>query len=266
MWHSALAAAGAMLQYHVLVGGLGGVITVIVGGVISAIAIRSGKRTAVRPATNAEAAPVSQRSAPPVSYGETAPPTSPARRLHPGPVSLSEPPAPQPDEDEATLSNLFNPDLFSGDAAEPGAMRAELVNTPPPVLHPYRTLAEEWRANAAPPHSPDLTHAPIWNQSPFARPDTALGASGEAALAFDATPVTDPPIWRVGSISQRLSFASASGDVAPQAESFTPSAPIWTSWLRPGAATESAMPPEALTPGDGVEPEPPIWPSFLRRK
>lgn len=266
MWHSALAAAGAVMQYHGLVSSLGGVITVIVGGIISAIAIRSGKRTAVRPARNAEAAPVSRRPAPPVSYGEPAPPTNSARRLHPGPISLSEPSSPQRDEDDETPTSLFNPDLFSTDTAEPEMTLAELANTPLPVLRSHRSLAAEWRANASPLHSPDLAYAPIWNRSPFARPDVMRDASTEASLAFDAPTVTEPPIWRVGSVSQRLSFASAPGDVTPpQVESFSTSAPVWTSWVRPGDATESATQPEAPAAKDEAEPKPPIWSSFLRQ-
>lgn len=269
MWHSALAAAGATMQYHLFVGGLGGVITVVVGGIISAIAIRNAKRTAVRPATNAEPAPAARRPAPPVSYGEPAPPTSPARRLHPGPISLSEPPSPQPDENKATPASMFNPDLFSSNDARPDVTLAELAKTPPPVLRPHRSLAEEWRANAAPAPGPDLTHAPIWNRSPFARPAALPDASGETPLVFESAAAVEPPIWRIGSISQRLSFASAPSEMAaPSVESFTTPAPIWPSWLRPSAAAEDAA--QRLTPpagdaGDGGESDPPIWPSFLRQ-
>jgi len=90
---------------------------------------------------------------------------------------------------------------------------------------------------------------------------------GAEPLVFEEAAASEPPIWRVGSLSQRLSFASAPDEMAaPSVEAFTTPAPIWASWLRPAVA-ESAQA-ETRAAGDaedGSEPEPPIWSSFLRQ-
>ena len=127
MWHSATASAVALLQEpHLLVGGLGGVIAVIVGGVVSIIVARASKRTLAQPAANPQPAPASRRPPAPPDYGVPAPPTSPSRRLHPGPISLGAPARPQRDDAEPVSTSLFNPDILTSPQAEPAETLAEL--------------------------------------------------------------------------------------------------------------------------------------------
>lgn len=281
MWQSATALAELLArQQHLLFGGLGETIAVIVGGVVSVITMRKITRSSARPAPTP--APVSRRPAAPPAYGAPAPPTAPSRRLHPGPVSLS---APTPKasspkvttperkaegEDDAPQSSLFNPDIF------------ERPQPAPPMLRPISAITAEWRAQAAAASSTlDLTSslttpAPIWNRAPFARP-----AAPEAAahLALDLAPraavVIAPPIWRRPDVAPDVVPDVAPGMEPREAErpASADTAPIWGSWL--SAASDTAddardvRPVERLEAPDEVandEPSPPIWSSFLRRE
>jgi hypothetical protein len=270
MWQSATAAAVALAQQqHLLFGGLGGIIAVIVGGVISVIAMRNVKRSEAQPAPSPQPAPASRRHNPPAIYGEPAPPTIPSRRLHPGPISLSEPPSPQQRDDDEFATNLFDPDIFSdGQTApeEPTETSDALTSTALPLLRPASHLTAEWRAQAAPP--PSHSHAPIWNrQTPFSRP----AATTDSPSAFESLASVVPPIWRLGSLIERnvgilaptetsaLSFA----DPAPTY------APVWASWLRPAAPDAERTPinDAAEEPSEtAADAAPPIWSSFLRQE
>lgn len=281
MWHST-ASAVALLQQHMLVSGLGGVIAVIVGGAVSIIAMRANRRTAARPATNPQPAPASHRPSTPPVYGIPAPPTSPSRRLHPGPISLGAPAKPERDDDERVSTSLFNPDIFAGAQAEPEETLAELSATAMPsassvpLLRSASSIAAEWRAQATPTPTPIPTPAPIWSQSPLAR----FGANGDAPVAPVAPEMTvasAPPVWR--SLSAHMDAAEpASLDPAAPASLTTSDtlavhAPIWQSRLH---ALDAAAP---ASDGDDVRtPETasdetydardasaaPIWPSYLR--
>ncbi|HEY7848902.1 MAG TPA: hypothetical protein VIC27_02500 [Ktedonobacterales bacterium] len=276
MWHSATAAAVALLQQpHLLIGGLGGVIAVIVGGVVSIITLRNSRRSVARPAMNPQPAPASRRPAAPPVYGAPAPPTSPARRLHPGPISLSAPTRPQRDNDDQRVStSLFNPDLgadLGADAhaepALPDDTLAELGSSVP-LLRPSSGIVAEWRAQAAPPPAPDLTHAPIWNRSPFAQPEAATEAHSVAQINFTIA----PPIW--APVSARMAAAEPAPPDAESLVSFASHtsihAPIWDSWLcAPDAAThasaaDEAHLAEARNEDASGETDLPIWPSSLR--
>lgn len=274
MWHSATAAAVALLQEpHLLVGGLGGVIAVIVGGVVSVITLRNARRSVAQPAPSPQPAPASRRHAPPIGYGESAPPTSPARRLYSGPITLQEPPSPQPAQDEPASAeppesseptestSLFNPDIFSGADIQPGDPFAGPSFTPSSTLRSARSLAAEWRAQAAPLPPEHLTHAPIWNSAPFARPESALDAKDPLVAEMEAS--IAPPIWRVGYLSERFADAPAE-QLESTAEPLATAAPIWSSWLRPANSAEEVSPPDTFPATDTVESEPPIWSSFLR--
>lgn len=270
MWQSATALAELLArQQHLLFGGLGEAIAVIVGGVVSVITMRKITRSGARPAPTP--APVSRRPAAPPAYGAPAPPTAPARRLHSGPVSLSAPTPPSPTpkastperhaegEDDAPQSSLFNPDIF------------ERPQPAPPMLRPISAITAEWRAQAAASPALDLTTpAPIWNRALFARP--AAAAHPDLDLAPKAAVVIAPPIWRRP--------ATSAPDVAPGMEPMeaerplsADAAPIWGSWLSAasGAADDAhdVRPIERLeAPGEATndEPNPPIWSSFLRRE
>lgn len=272
MWHSVTAAAVALVQQHLFVGGLGGIIAVIAGGIASIGVIRSAKRNTARPAPSPQPAPVSRRPTPSGGFGESAPPTSPARRLHPGPISLSEPSQPQTpgqeqqeqQEQAEPLGALFDPDLFSAssepDVAQESALpEARLVWAP--VLRPISSLASEWRSQAAP--LPEHTHAPIWNTAPFVFPVVASqmdDVGGLGSLSFD------PPIWRAGYLSERLRPATAPLEASEAPH--TTSTPIWPSWLRAPERAEhiggagTARLPDAPTDQDATNA--PIWPSYLR--
>jgi hypothetical protein len=275
MWQSAMASAVLLLsQQHLLFGGLGEAIAVIVGGVVSVISMRKVIRSSARPAPTP--APVSRRPAAPPAYGAPAPPTAPARRLHPGPVSLSAPTPPSStpsstptrhaeSEEDAPLSSLFNPDIF------------ERPQPAPPMLRPISAITAEWRAQAAASSALDpapnvTTPAPIWNRAPFARPAAsevaprlALGLAPEAGL-FIA-----PPIWRRPAASAPA-VAPALEPMDGERAAPVSAAPIWGSWLKaPDAADDAsnARPVERLeAPGETAndEPNPPIWSSFLRRE
>lgn len=292
MWHSATASAVALLQeQHLLIGGLGGVIAVIVGGVVSILAARASRRTAVRPAANTQPAPASRRPAAPPVYGAPAPPTSPSRRLHPGPVTLGAPARPQRD-DEHVSTSLFNPDVFAGAQAEPEETLAELGASAPsasslplssiPLLRSPSSITAEWRGQAthglAPePTSeltPELTHTPIWNRSPFAW----SSASVDAPDAPEITPLTltsAPPIWR--SLGARVADA-APVSVDPQTpaplaafESFARHTPVWQSRLpalgtaTPATDGDAARAPETASDASDAS-APPIWSSYLRQE
>jgi hypothetical protein len=285
MWHSATASAVALLQeQHLLIGGLGGVIAVIVGGVVSIIAARASRRTAVRPASNPQPAPASRRPVAPPVYGTPAPPTSPSRRLHPGPVSLGAPARPQRDDDEHVSTSLFNPDIFAGAQAEPEETLAELGASTPsassiPLLRPASGITAEWRGQATsvstPTLPPELTHAPIWNRSPFAWP----GVSVDASVAPEITSLTltsAPPVWR----SPGARMADAAPDSRdPQApaslaafDAFAAHTPVWQSRLPAlDAATPASDGDEARAPETASDARdesdasaPPIWSSYLR--
>lgn len=263
MWQSVIVSAVTLTQQHLLFSGLGGIIAVIVGGVVSAVALKQSKRAAVRPAPNPQPAPASRRPKPPTSYAEPAPPTSPARRLHPGPISFSEPPVPKPDEQDEQGSSLFNPDLFSAEPAAPDEAPADLATTTLPLLRPASALAEEWRAQTPPTPIVGLTHAPVWNRAPFAKP-----AAPDTAPSVFATPASgEPPIWRTNFLYARQWLSGAAMELTLADESLVIQphamhAPIWSSYLRPGAAEGSASGVEAAE--SATETEPPIWPSFLR--
>jgi hypothetical protein len=288
MWHSATASAVALLQeQHLLIGGLGGVIAVIVGGVVSILAARASRRTAVRPAANPQPAPASRRPAAPPVYGAPAPPTSPSRRLHPGPVSLGAPARPQRD-DEHVSTSLFNPDIFGGAQDEPEETLAELGASAPsassiplssiPLLRPASSITAEWRGQAthvlASELTPDLTHAPIWNRSPFAWSGASVDAPG--APEITSTPLTSaPPVWR--SLGARVADA-APVSVDPQTpaplaafESFAPHTPIWQSRLpaldtaTPATDGDAARAPETASDTSDAS-APPIWSSYLRQE
>lgn len=269
MWQSATALAGLLApQQHLLFGGLGEAIAVIVGGVVSVITLRRATRSAApRPAPTA--APVSRRPAAPPAYGAPAPPTAPARRLHPGPISLSAPaPEPKPHaegDDDAPMSSLFNPDVF------------ERPQSAPPLLRPISVITAEWRTQMA--ASPStLAPAPIWNHAPFARPARPEAA---APLALDPLPdaalIIAPPIWRRPAPSapdiESLESLESLGAELPSPAS---AAPVWGSWLSAGGANSPAddaraaqSPAQRLdAPGESASDEqrPPIWSSFLRRE
>jgi hypothetical protein len=270
MWQSATASAVDLLhQQRLLFGGLGGIIAVIVGGVVSVGAIRNSRRRVAQPAPSAQPAPASRRPAARPTYGEPAPPTSPARRLHPGPVSLSAPVTPRHDGDEEAGAevgaSLFNPDVFASKRDEPEDSLAELATLAAvPLLRPTSSIAAEWRAQATPLPASSLTHAPIWNRAPFARPDTPTAAP----IAFEMSATIAPPVWPLS-----LASAPTVAPAQPGAESFTSltsHVPVWDHWLRASSAPTSASVadearlPEALGGEADAEPEPPIWPSFLR--
>lgn len=255
MWHSATAAAVALLQQHLFFGGLGGVIAVIVGGVVSVITLRNANRSAARPAPIPSPAPASRRPTTPASYGEPAPPTSPARRLHPGSIAMREPTSPTPaSEDAEPSANLFDPDLFStGSGGSSHALRARA------------SLASEWRAQAEP--IPDVTHAPVWNTTPFGGPDTSI----DIPVNVEPLPAIDPPIWRAGYLGERLRLTDTPMESAalPMEQSLLAPPPVWSSWLRPpdGAPLfNDAMEARQFdTPAtDERATHPPIWPSYLR--
>jgi len=282
MWHSATASAVALLQeQHLLIGGLGGVIAVIVGGVVSILAARASRRAAARPAPNPQPAPASRRPVAPPVYGAPAPPTSPSRRLHPGPVSLGAPARPQRDDDEPVSTSLFNPDIFAGAQAEPEETLAELGASAPsassiPLLRPASGITAEWRGQASPASTPaltpELTHAPIWNRSPFA----GSSASVDAPIAPEITPIpltSAPPVWR--SLSARVADA-APVSLDPQApaslaafDTFAAHTPLWRSRLpaldsaTPASDDDEARAPEPASDARD-ECAPPIWSSYLR--
>lgn len=288
MWQSATASALALaLQQHLLFGGLGEAIAVIVGGVVSVIALRKAKRAAVRPAPAPRPAPTHPRDAAPPAYGEPAPPTTPDRRLHPGPISLSAPTPPPArhdgdDEQRGIATSLFNPEIFQEMLQRDDPVIApspSLQPSAPPVLRPLGQLSAEWRAQSSSSSPPDpasrlsshRASTPIWNHAPFARP------TSEVRLALDLAPEVSaamaPPIWRT-SITAEPTTLAALAEAAP--------APIWASWLGStlGAsrATEAASatnmerleaPGEAdSTAADEAESaeQAPIWSSFLRRE
>jgi hypothetical protein len=268
MWQSATAFVGLLAhQQHLLFGGLGEAIAVIVGGVVSVITLRRATRSAApRPAPTA--APVSRRPAAPPAYGAPAPPTAPARRLHPGPISLSAPtPSPKPEghaesDDNAPMSSLFNPDIF------------EHPQSAPPLLRPISAITAEWRAQMA--ASPStLAPAPIWNRTPFARPARPEAAAPLALdPLLDAALVIAPPVWRrPGASAPDVESPESLGAELPSPAS---AAPVWGSWLSAGGANSPAddaraaqLPAQRLdAPGESASDEqhPPIWSSFLRRE
>lgn len=279
MWQSAVASTIALaLQQHLLFGGLGEAIAVIVGGVVSVIALRQAKRSAARPAPAPRPAPASPRTAAPPAFGESAPPTTPDRRLHPGPISLSAPTPPSPPDGEETgiPTTLFHPEIL---AADPQI--AASLSPAPPVLRPLGQLSAEWRAQSSASSSsspldpaPSLAHAPVWNHAPFARPASVVRVAPD--LAPEAGAAIRPPIWRAPIIAEPTA-PSAAAEATPETR-----APVWASWLgsTPGAtlgasrATDAASVERFEAPGEAgsiaadqaesVEPTPPIWPSFLR--
>lgn len=157
MLHVAAAAFSALMQQHFVSSGLGGVIAAVVGGVIATVVARANKRSAPTPAPASQPTPERERHAPSGGYGQPAPPTSPARRLHAGPIVFTEPtPSQQEDDDGAsTPSTPLNPDTPSS-SAEP----TSLPMMSSPLFQPHSTL---------------------WNRKPFAPSDS---------LDFDA-PSTD---------------------------------------------------------------------------
>ncbi len=266
MWES-IAPVGALVSDHLMLGGLGGVITVIVGGIASVIAWRSSKRAVARPAPSPEARPVSRRAAPPIGYGEPAPPTSPARRLHPGPISMrgATPPQPEPAQDEnASQASLFNPDLLPHTSAEGPSYVA-------PVWRSNSAIMEEWRAQEHP--TPDIMplHRPFWTSASLTRPSAIadLGASylgAEAPLTIDPSLPLEPPVWDSGFRGARVRLASMSTDALELGD--TPmSAPVWTSHGPPSAlpGADYSIPADAVADEDAIECEPPIWSSFADR-
>ncbi|HZC07432.1 MAG TPA: hypothetical protein VE338_17490 [Ktedonobacterales bacterium] len=275
MWQSSTPAAVAILHMqHLFVGGLGGIIAVVVGGVVSVITLRANKRAA-QPAPAPQRAPASRRTPSAPAYAEPAPPTSPARRLHPGPISLSAPGGPQPDDGEQRVtSSLFDPDILSAaPSAQEDDTLAELGRSAP-ILRSASHISAEWRAQAAPLSPPEVTHAPIWNRSPFARPraSTSLSLDGLSSSPFTLT--SAPPIWRSTGASA-LFGPSAQPDTVAGAHTgaemtalFATPAPIWTSRLRPRGEEPVAERDARLSNTENqasVDSEAPIWPSYLLR-
>lgn len=270
MWES-IAPVGALVSDHLMLGGLGGVITVIVGGIASVIAWRSSKRAVARPAPSPapspEARPVSRRAAPPIGYGESAPPTSPARRLYPGPISMrgATPPQPEPAQDEnASQASFFNPDLLSSASTEEPPFVA-------PVWRSNSAIMEEWRAQEHP--TPDVMplHRPFWTSVSLTRASAIadLGASylgDEAPLPIDPSLQIEPPIWDSGFRGARVQLASLSTDALELGDA-PMSAPVWTSHGAPSAlpGADYSIPADAVADEDAIECEPPIWSSFSDR-
>lgn len=268
MLESAIAPVGALISDHLMLGGLGGVITVIVGGIATVIAWRGSKRAVARPAPNPEAPPAIRRAAPPRGYGESAPPTSPARRLHPGPITMSgvTHPRPEPAPDEnASATSLFNPDLLSNNIA---------TEEPPFTAPVWRTNSEivaELRAQDLP--TPDALplHRPFWTTASLTRasaiPDlTAIpDLADEAPLPFDPSLVIEPPVWSTGFGSARVRLASLSADALGAAEE-PMSAPVWPSHGAPHALPEEgSIAADAAANAGEIECEPPLWSSLTDR-
>lgn len=273
MWQSATPATVAMLpEQHLFIGGLGGVIAVV-GGVISVITLRATRRS-TRPAVLPRAAEPDRPASSRPAYGEPAPPTSPARRLHPGPVSLSAPTRPDgPDDDHPHIStSLFDPDLHGAGPSEPEPETLAELRGAPPVLRPSSHFSAAWRAQVTPAQESEPAHAPIWQRSSFLQP----GDGARVALDGVSAPASDlmsaPPIWRTAGASALFGVSSPTEAQAPthadpaapteEAAHIATSAPIWSSWLRPRAADPSVA---RLDERNGaiVESEPPIWPSPL---
>jgi hypothetical protein len=272
MWHATMAALAALLQQHLLFDGLGGVITAVVGGVIAAVVMRANKRNAARPAPIAQPAPDSRRSTPPASYGDYAPPTSPARRLYSGPIVLSEPTPPQSaadDEEHTPSASLFNPDaIVTGVPVEPSDLLAVAPHATAPILRSNSSIVAAWRDQAAAtPSNTSIIHTALWSRTLFGRPE--LDDMLSTSYATSAT-MAAPPIWHMGFVGAGQREASV--ESPPLAAMMEPPlgqpAPIWASWLHtpvasPLGATEGHLRDE-LTAEAASEPEPPIWPSFLR--
>jgi hypothetical protein len=243
MWYAAQSALVAMLQPHLVITGLGGVIAAAVGGVIATVIMRIGKRST---APRVQPAPAPERRTPPsAGYGETAPPTAPARRLHPGPIALSEPPASDSADDE-------QPALV----ATPPQPEATLTpSTVAPILPPTERIAAAWRAEQPP--TVDVQHRGLWGRKPFAPPEDV-----EPPLAFESQ---QAPIWRSEFLAANTQFEALETFEASPAGEFSPasSAPIWGSWLHaaPHAAPEATDTPSVEPSHEG---QAPIWPSFLR--
>ncbi|HEX8733231.1 MAG TPA: hypothetical protein VF725_14360 [Ktedonobacterales bacterium] len=263
MWQFALAPFGALFNSHPLMSGLGGVITVIVGGIASAIALRSAKRGAARPAASPEAAPARQRPAPPISYGAPAPPTSPSRRLHPGPISLrpSTPQAEPPNDEAEPGMSHFKPDILT-------AAPDETYTAP---LWPTRGGAKPRVQTGAATPEPDSMPAPVWT-SPRTRGSRPADHASEASLTMEA------PIWSASLLSARLRLANATntppdGPEAPEAPDALAEppmiAPVWTTRARlvrtEARARMSEVAPAEAEAGEDDGIEPPIWPSRARR-
>lgn len=268
MWYSALAAAIALPhEQHLLIGGLGGVIAVIVGGIVSVISMRNVRRSATPPAATPQPAPTSRRGSTPPTYAAPAPPTSPARRLHPGPIALSAPTRPSSDDDDfhhgGIATNLFDPDILDARQGEPGASV--------PLLRGASDLLAEWRAQTtpAPAHlsAPGHSHAPIWNRSPFAPPEPLTDARAASAISFTSA----PPIWHSMGASSPVAPAQSEAEALA---SFAAPAPIWDSWLHasdtPSAPDLSdasdALRRSAALGEESAECAAPIWPSYLSEK
>lgn len=257
MWQFTITPVGDILHGHLLMGGLGGVITVIVGGIASVIAWRSAKRSAARPAPSPETPAIHRRPVPPISYGETAPPTSPARRLHPGPVSLSpSTPRPEPKQDDTEPgANLFNPDLSASASTPETAFTA-------PVWHTRDAIAAQSSIHAPLALEHDALPMPLWT-TPLTRNRRLPDLLGETPLIIEApSRVMEAPVWGASLLGGRLRLASATAetpdalDVAAQPMT----APVWTTSARPAETTEAEA---ALVEADASEAvdeiEPPIW-------
>lgn len=280
MWQSATSATVTMLpEQHLFVGGLGGVIAVI-GGIISIITFRANRRGAARPAIVPRAAEPDHPSSVRPAYAEPAPPTSPARRLHPGPISMSAPKRPDgSDDDRPHIStSLFDPDLQVGAPTGQETETLAELRDAPPILRPSSYFSAAWRAQTAPIQESEPAHAPIWNRSPFLRPESATQHMLNGAASPTSDLMSAPPVWRTSGARALFGLSSSTdAQTTAQADSrattetpaqYTSAAPVWSSWLRPRAADpmraaerEAARLDEHDT--TTVEPEPPIWPSRL---
>lgn len=280
MWQSATPAiVGFASVQHLFVGELGGVIAVV-GGIISIITLRATRRAA-RPAVIPRAAEPDPPSSTRPVYAEPAPPTSPARRLHPGPISLSAPTTPNGADDERphVSTSLFDPDLHISAPTEPEAETLAELGGAPPILRTSSHFSAAWRAQATPIQETDPTHTPIWHRSPFLQTGSAARLALDGASTSSTSDLLSaPPIWRSAGTSALFGLASptdaqASAQAAPGATSetpatFTASAPIWSSWAHP-RATDSLRAAErdvaALSEDNptSTQPEPPIWSSRL---
>lgn len=238
MWYAAQSALVAMLQPHLLFTGLGGVIAAAVGGVIATVIMRIGKRST---APRVQPAPAPERRTPPgAGYGETAPPPVPARRLHPGPIALSEPESPSDsaDDDRPALT-----------ATLPLPEATIAPTTDAPILPPTERIVAAWRAEQSP--TVDVQHRGLWGRKPFAPPEDV-----EPPLAFESQ---QAPVWRSGFLAAPQFEALETFEASPADESSAASAPIWGSWLH--AAPETPGTPAVESSHEG---QAPIWPSFLR--
>jgi hypothetical protein len=175
MLHVAAAAFSALMQQHFVSSGLGGVIAAVVGGVIAAVVARANKRSAPTPAPVPQPAPDRERHEPSGGYGQPAPPTSPARRLHAGPIVFTEPTPPQQEDNDATPpSTPLTPEAPLS-SAEPTSL--------PIIPSNDRLIADGHEREATPLFQP---HSTLWHRKPFVGPESL---TPDAASSDEQTPL-----------------------------------------------------------------------------